>query len=81
MKRRRISGLDSPYIVEHKVTIEKVVKYNPNYGDNRKCKCGHSYYRHFDSWEDMFPCGCKYCRCDEFVEDKGEENNDCKNNR
>lgn len=42
--------------------------YNPNYGDDRICVCGDSYYRHFDSWEDMYPCGCKYCECVEFVE-------------
>lgn len=42
--------------------------YNPDYGDNRVCKCGHTYYRHFDSYEDMDACGCKYCGCDSFVE-------------
>ena len=28
-----------------------------------KCKCGHAYERHFDSYEDMYPVGCKYCEC------------------
>lgn len=27
------------------------------------CKCGHPYHRHFDSYEDMAPVGCKYCQC------------------
>lgn len=42
--------------------------YNPNYGDHRICKCGHEYYRHFDSYDDMSPCGCKYCSCYKFEE-------------
>lgn len=55
-----------PYI---ETTITKIVrKYNPDYGDDRICTCGHSYYRHFDSYEDMEPVGCKYCGCYEFVE-------------
>lgn len=52
---------DSPYING---------KYNPNYGDNRLCECGHSYVRHFDPYEDMEPCGCKYCSCYRFKESK-----------
>ena len=43
-------------------------RYNPEYGDDRICICGHPYYRHFDSYDDMYPCGCKYCGCDKFVE-------------
>jgi len=61
-----ISNSDAPYLTyEYKARIQK---YNPNYGDNRICKCGHPYHRHFDSWEDNEPCGCKYCGCQEFVE-------------
>lgn len=52
---------NKPYI--ETITIETTRKYNPNYGDDIECKCGHSYYRHFDSYEDMDPCGCKYCQC------------------
>jgi hypothetical protein len=37
--------------------------YNPKYGDDRICECSHPYYRHFDSYEDMHPVGCKYCEC------------------
>lgn len=41
--------------------------YDPEYGDDKECLCGHAYYRHFDTYADMYPCGCKYCRCDTFV--------------
>ena len=58
-----------PYITVEKIVIIK--KYNPNYGDDRVCKCGHSYYRHFDTYEDMYPCGCKYCECFTFEEEEG----------
>lgn len=61
------SGKDSPYI-ETKVTLTGVFKeYNPEYGDGKLCKCGHPYYRHFDSYDNMRPVGCKYCQCNEFV--------------
>lgn len=43
-------------------------KYNPIFGDDRKCICGHRYYRHFDSWDEMATVGCKYCGCDHFIE-------------
>jgi len=43
-------------------------KYNPNFGDDRTCNCGHPYYRHFDTYEEMFPCGCKYCECGTYTE-------------
>jgi hypothetical protein len=60
-------GPDAPYI-ETEVTLKvKFRKYNAEYGDDKICKCGHSYYRHFDSYEGMAPVGCKYCPCDEFI--------------
>jgi hypothetical protein len=40
--------------------------YNRNYGDTRVCKCGHKYYRHFDTHDDMADVGCKYCDCGTF---------------
>lgn len=59
---------DKPYI---EVPINKVErKYNPKYGDNRMCTCGHPYYRHFDTYEQMANVGCKYCGCFEFTESK-----------
>jgi len=45
--------------------------YDPHFGDARICECGHPYYRHFDTYEDMAPVGCKYChhdQCEEFKE-------------
>ena len=30
---------------------------------DRLCKCGHPYYRHFDTYAEMDPVGCKYCHC------------------
>jgi hypothetical protein len=57
---------DCPYILEEEVIVHR--KYNPEYGDERICICGHSYYRHFDSYEAMYPIGCKYCWCRHFIE-------------
>lgn len=62
---------EKPYITET-ITMQKK-KYNPNYGDNRMCVCGHTYYRHFDAWNDMEAVGCKYCGCQEFVEEESEK--------
>jgi len=41
--------------------VEVVVLYDPNFGDEVECECGHPYYRHFDTYEEMSPVGCKYC--------------------
>lgn len=60
------ASAEPPYIITERIEID--YKYNPNYGDSRICKCGHQYYRHFDSHEDMEACGCKYCNCHEFIE-------------
>jgi hypothetical protein len=61
--------MEKPYL--ENVVIKLV--YNPNYGDSRTCECGHAYYRHFDSYEDNYPCGCKYCECYKFVEIKADK--------
>lgn len=37
--------------------------YNPTFGDERLCVCGHHYRRHFDTHDNMVPAGCKYCQC------------------
>lgn len=66
---------NSAYLEEVKVKIIK--KYNPNFGDNRECTCGHPYHRHFDSYENMQAVGCKYCGCYHF-EDKLIEERDQK---
>lgn len=59
-----------PYLTKVSKTEDRA--YNPDFGDNRLCGCGHSYYRHFDSYEDMGPIGCKYCACYDFKEGQGE---------
>lgn len=59
---------EQPYFQTERVVIKSSYKYNPNYGDNRECECGHSYYRHFDSYENMSAVGCKYCQCFLFKE-------------
>ena len=61
-----VNCVERPY--KEVVTIETEKKYNPNFGDDKKCKCGHSYYRHFDSYEQMEAIGCKYCGCYNFEE-------------
>jgi hypothetical protein len=59
---------NKPYFTIIKVETE--LKYNPDFGDDRICECGHTYYRHFDSYEHMDACGCKYCECYIFKEKK-----------
>ena len=61
---------EPPYLIIERVVVDR--EYNPAYGDDRICKCGHSYYRHFDTYEDMAPAGCKYCMCFEFEEETPE---------
>jgi hypothetical protein len=36
-------------------------EYDSEFGDDRLCLCGHPYYRHFDTYDNMSPVGCKYC--------------------
>jgi len=62
---------NQPYI--EVIEITKVYKYNPAFGDGRICECGHEYYRHFDTYEDMYPTSCKYCGCSGFEEKKEEK--------
>ncbi len=61
-----INCIEQPYL--EIITINTDRKYNPNYGDDRNCKCGHPYYRHFDTYEQMEAVGCKYCHCYGFEE-------------
>lgn len=56
---------EPPYLVRT-VTTE-IYSYNPAYG-NPLCQCGHTYYSHFDSFDNMKPVGCKYCGCERFIE-------------
>ena len=61
-----------PYITIICTVVDKY--YNPAYGDDRVCNCGHRYYRHFDLHDDMENIGCKYCLCEEFVEKTQSKN-------
>jgi hypothetical protein len=61
---------EKPYIEREEVVTHR--EYNPKYGDDRFCECGHKYYRHFDSYENMAAVGCKYCQCYEFKERTSE---------
>lgn len=40
--------------------------WKPRKNQQASCKCSHPYERHFDSYEDMLPVGCKYCECGNF---------------
>ena len=60
----QLNSKKKPYL---EVTVV-LRKYNPEYGDNRVCECGHIYERHFDSYDDMRDVGCKYCGCCDFKE-------------
>ena len=68
MKMIIIKQLNNYHIESYVIT--KDLKYNPKYGDDKICECGHPYYRHFDSYEQMDTVGCKYCQCYEFKEKK-----------
>jgi hypothetical protein len=57
---------EKPYISHVVVSTEQ--RYNPEYGDERICTCGHVYRRHFDTYDNMAAIGCKYCQCRTFVE-------------
>ena len=63
---------NTPYLTEMIITEKR--KYNPAYGDERLCKCGDSYYSHFDSFNEIKPTGCRYCVCNMFEEDIDSKN-------
>ena len=63
-----INCVEQPYLTIVTVTVETEKKYNPEFGDDKVCKCGHSYERHFDSYDQMNAVGCKYCACFDFEE-------------
>lgn len=58
--------VEQPYLKRRKSLT--LYCYNPNYGDSKVCSCGHPYYRHFDTYEQMEAVGCKYCQCLKFKE-------------
>jgi hypothetical protein len=64
---------EKPYLERVETIVVVHREYNPNYGDDRVCQCGHVYYRHFDPYEEMSAVGCKYCGGCEFVEITNEQ--------
>ena len=60
--------LDDADLIDAWSITKSPPKYDSNFGDDRICKCGHPYYRHFDTYENMRPVGCKYCLCYMFKE-------------
>ena len=73
METLEIMSEEKPYIrrVEVKTIIH--IEYNPKYGGDRICKCGHPYERHFDPYEKWEAVGCKYCQCYTFEEETDEK--------
>ena len=67
------AAVEPPYIVTTRIVEDR--HYNAKFGDDRVCKCGHAYHRHFDTYEKMRACGCKYCQCYTFDEATGEQPN------
>jgi hypothetical protein len=63
-----VDSFDKPYI--EVITVKRKLKYNPKFGNDKICECGHPYHRHFDSYDRMSNIGCKYCECYNFVEKK-----------
>ena len=57
---------EKPYLEVRRIVTD--YNYNPEYGDERVCECGHVYYRHFDTYDHMSNVGCKYCGCQHFRE-------------
>jgi len=52
-------SVQNPYIEKTEISMA----WNPKYDQDALCECGHAYYRHFDTYDDMEPAGCKYCLC------------------
>ena len=59
-----INTENGPYLITEIVRTVWAYRFNPDYEPDKECSnCQHSYDRHFDSYEDMRPVGCKYCSC------------------
>ncbi len=43
-------------------------KFDPEHPEIPCHACTHMYHRHFDTYADMEPVGCKYCDCETFVD-------------
>jgi hypothetical protein len=46
-------------LIYTQLLLETTGRYNLSYGDDIECKVGHPYYRHFDTYDNMDPCGYK----------------------
>ena len=53
-----------PYLIKAEVVYTKY--YNPDYGDNQLCKCGHAYVQHFQDGLPIPWCEDTLCFCKEF---------------
>ena len=40
---------NEPFLAEHVVVVSSETRYNPKYGDTRRCECGFTYLEHFRS--------------------------------
>ena len=63
-----MSNEHQPYL--RRRVSRTILSYNPNYTGPDLCRCGHSYDRHFDPYEDWAAVGCKYCPCATFKPSK-----------
>lgn len=63
----RIRALENPPAIKDPSST-----YDKKMGNDRICQCGHSYFQHFDSFENMRHIGCKYCGCYDFKEKQNE---------
>lgn len=53
-------------VADYNGSISDLPEYDPKFGDDKTCHCGHPYYRHFDTYSNMDAIGCKYCYCDTY---------------
>lgn len=63
----KLGNEESPYIYKQLNSLSQEKQFNPKYDNDATCQCGHPYYRHFDSYENNDPVGCKYCGCYDFT--------------
>lgn len=50
--------------------------YDSNYGDDKKCVCGHLYVSHFDKEEPHAFIGCAHCCCGKYQEAENKTESD-----
>lgn len=60
------SAKDDPYVITKVIIEREERRMNKDFPQDAKCDCGHSYYRHFDGYENWAAVGCKYCTCGEW---------------